>query len=76
MTNQNTYGEALTSLDWLHNHTLMLNSYSQPTNLRNRVADKELTVAQPAMKFPAIYDYNLWIIFTRCTQIKFRTIFV
>jgi len=39
------------------------------------VTDKELTVAQLVMKFLAIYDYSLWIIFTRCTQIMFRTIF-
>lgn len=32
-------------------HTLMLNSFSQPTTLWNRVADKELTVAQLVMKF-------------------------
>jgi len=62
MTNQNTYGEALPSLDWLRNHTLMLNTYSQPTTLRNRVADKELTVAQLVMKFLAIYDYNLYLL--------------
>ena len=76
MTNQDTYGQALPSLDWLYHHTVTLNSLSQPTTLWNRVADKELTVVQLVMKFLAIYDCSLWIIFTWCTQIIIQIFFL